>query len=247
MKYLPVLLFSFVCLGLYAQEKPGDAPRVFVTDSQSWETHAAAGGSGGNWGASSHGGARPQTAEIIKTFGERCPTVTVNNLESRADYIVELDHEGGKGYLQHRNKVAVFEHLSGDVVVSKSTLSLGGSVQEACSAIQKHWTTNGARIRAAAAAPSNPITAPTPAPVASAPPELSKTSTLKLSVFSTPDGADIELDQSFVGNTPSSIEAAAGEHIVVVRKKGYKVWERKLKLSGGDIRLTADLEPDATQ
>ena len=187
MKYLPVLLFSFVCLGLYAQEKPGDAPRVFVTDSQSWETHAAAGGSGGNWGASSHGGARPQTAEIIKTFGERCPTVTVNNLESRADYIVELDHEGGKGYLQHRNKVAVFEHHSGDVVVSKSTLSLGGSVPGGLFCHPKALDDK----RSDKFAPlwlHLPTLAPRPHQLraSSAPPELSKTSTLKLSVFSTP-------------------------------------------------------------
>ncbi len=105
-------------------------PKVFITDSQSWETSGSAGGSGGNWGAQTHGGARPQTAEIIKTFGERCRDVIVNNKLSVADYIVVLDHEGGKGLLRHKNKVAVFEKLSGDVVMSHSTLSLGGSVQE---------------------------------------------------------------------------------------------------------------------
>jgi len=41
-------------------------------------------------------GARPQTAEIIKTFGERCPEIVVNNKEM-ADYVVILDHQGGKG------------------------------------------------------------------------------------------------------------------------------------------------------
>ncbi len=83
------------------------------------------------------GGARPQTAEIIKTFGERCPEVKVNNKQDKADYIVVLDHEGGKSFLAHKNKVAVFNRVSGDSIVSKSTLSLGGSVQEACVAIGK--------------------------------------------------------------------------------------------------------------
>jgi len=32
----------------------------------------------------------------------------------------------------------------------------------------------------------------------------------KLSVTSTPDGADIEMDGSFVGNTPSDIDVPAG-------------------------------------
>ncbi len=125
-------------------------PRVFVTGSESWEMRGSGGGSGGNWGASSAGGARPQTAEIIKTFGERCPEVTINNRQEIADYIVVLDHEGGKGYLRHRNKVAVFERLSGDVVISHSTLSLGGSVQDACEGIRAHWTAHSAEIRAAA-------------------------------------------------------------------------------------------------
>ena len=69
------------------------------------------------------GGARPQTAEIIKTFGERCPQVTINNIQTKTDYIVLLDHEGGKGALRHKNKVAVFARVSGDSIVSKSTLS----------------------------------------------------------------------------------------------------------------------------
>jgi hypothetical protein len=61
-------------------------------------------------------------------------------------------------------------------------------------------------------------------------------------VTSTPDGADIEIDGSFVGNTPSTVEVAVGEHSVVVKKAGYEPWERKLKVSGGDIKLSAELE-----
>jgi len=93
------------------------------------------GGSSAGFGGEVHGGARPQTAEIIKTFGERCPQVVTNNIQANADYVAVLDHEGGKGVLRHRNKVAVLNRVSGDSVVSKSTLSLGGSVQTACEAI----------------------------------------------------------------------------------------------------------------
>ncbi len=73
----------------------------------------AGGGANGAWGAGTHGGARPQTAEIIKTFGERCPQVMPNNKPDIADYVVLLDHEGGKGMLRHKNKVAVFQKVSG--------------------------------------------------------------------------------------------------------------------------------------
>lgn len=72
-------------------------------------------------------------------------------------------------------------------------------------------------------------------------------STGKLSVGSVPDGADIEVDASFVGNTPSDVQVAEGEHTVSVKKSGFKNWERKLKVSGGSsIHLNAELERVAT-
>ncbi len=110
--------------------------RVYVTDSQSWEVSGGWGVSGGAGGGATKGGARPQTAEIIKTFGERCPELTVTNNRDKANYVVLLDHEGGKGLLRHRNKVAVFNR-EGDSIFSHSTLSLGNSVKDACNAIRK--------------------------------------------------------------------------------------------------------------
>src|SRR5205814_2831793 len=80
---------------------PTDHARVFITDSQSWEVSGGGGGSSAGFGGASHGGARPQTAEILKTFGERCPDVVTNNIQAKTDYVVVLDHEGGKGLLRH--------------------------------------------------------------------------------------------------------------------------------------------------
>ena len=222
--------------------------RVFITDSQSWSIAGQSGGSGGTFAGTMAGGARPQTAEIIKTFGERCSEVMINNIQTKADYIVLLDHEGGKGALRHKNKVAVFARVSGDSIVSKSTLSLGGSVQDACEAIDRDWAAHGSAIRAAAIAaveqirPSaalRPATASTVAPVGA--------STGKLSLASSPDGADIEVDGSFVGNTPSDVQVTEGEHTVSVKKAGFKDWERKLKVTGGSsVHLNAALEKAGT-
>lgn len=121
--------------------EPSDGKvRVFVTDSQSWETRgsSAAGGNSNGWGASSSfsGGARPQTAEIIKTLNQRCPELTVTNVLGKADFVMVLDHEGGKGLLRHRNKVAVFNR-SGDDIFSDSTRELGNAVKDACVAMTK--------------------------------------------------------------------------------------------------------------
>jgi len=220
--------------------------RIFITDSQSWSIAGQGGGTGGTYGSTIAGGAHPQTAEIIKTFGERCPQLTVNNIQTKADYVVLLDHEGGKGALRHKNKIVVFVRVSGDSIVSKSTLSLGGSVQDACEAIQKDWALHGAAIRAAASAAeqSKPAVTLQPTTVVTATPATAPMG--RLSVASVPNGADIEIDGSFVGNTPSDVQVAEGDHAVSVRKSGFKDWERKLKVNGGSsVHLNAELEKAA--
>ncbi|MGW8179846.1 MAG: hypothetical protein ACWGQW_13960, partial [bacterium] len=104
---------------------------VYVTDSQSWQMTGGWGLGAGGGGGYTTGGARPQTAEIIKTFQERCPEIPITNDRERADYVVLLDHEGGKGWILRDNKVAVFGR-SGTSLHSGSTRSLGNAVKDAC-------------------------------------------------------------------------------------------------------------------
>jgi hypothetical protein len=63
----------------------------------------------------------------------------------------------------------------------------------------------------------------------------------ELTLVSTPDGADVEIDGSFVGSTPSTITLANGDHTVRVSMKGYPPYEKNLRTSGGKINLHADL------
>ncbi len=140
-KVVAVMLESVPAAAPVVAQEPSDGKvRVFVTDSQSWETRgsSAAGGNSNGWGASSSfsGGARPQTAEIIKTLNQRCPELTVTNNLGKADFVIVLDHEGGKGLLRHRNKVAVFSR-NGDDIFSDSTRELGNAVKDACAAMMK--------------------------------------------------------------------------------------------------------------
>lgn len=211
-------------------------PRAFITDSKSWEVSGGAGGSSDAFGGGTRGGARPQTAEIIKTFGERCPNVTVNNRQEKADYIVVLDHEGGKGWIRRDNKVAVF-NSDGDAVMSHSTRSLGNSVDDACKVIAKDWEANGSKPRAKAQTSATGAP-PAAAPVAATAPEVQG----RIQISSQPVGADIEVDGGFVGNTPSTINLPPGEHVVAVKKSGYKDWEKKIRISGGEVNLSPELE-----
>ncbi len=244
-----ILGLGFVSFASGQQQVAPDSekPRVFITDSESWSVGGASGGGGGGFGGAAAGGDRPQTAEIIKTFGERCPQVMINNIQEKTDYIVLLDHEGGKGALSHKNKVAVFARVSGDSVVSKSTLSLGGSVQAACEAIVKDWTDHGAAIRAATATAEQSKAPATPQPVTGVV-AVPAVSTSKLSIVSVPDGADIELDGSFVGNTPSDVQVPEGDHTITIKKASFKDWERKIRVTAGSsVHLNAELEKSAAQ
>ena len=67
--------------------------------------------------------------------GRNCQYTVTNNKE-RANFAVLLDHEGGKGVLRHRNKIAVFNR-DGDAIFSDSTRELGNAVKDACAAIAK--------------------------------------------------------------------------------------------------------------
>jgi hypothetical protein len=68
-----------------------------------------------------------------------------------------------------------------------------------------------------------------------------------LTIESTPAGADIEIDGAFVGNTPSTVAVAPGNHQIAVKKKGFADWAKTLSVTGGSIHLNAELEQAPAQ
>ncbi len=82
---------------------------------------------------------------------------------------------------------------------------------------------------------------PTPAP-AEQPSAPATQAEAAVSVNSTPAGADIEIDGSFVGNTPSKVTLTPGTHTVVVKKSGFGDWSKTLTVTSGTITLSAELE-----
>jgi hypothetical protein len=155
-----------------------------------------------------------------------------------SDYVVELDHEGGKGLLTHKDKVAVFVQTSGDSIFSKSTLSVGGSVQDACDSILKHWAEHSSELRPA----SGPVPIPASVSQGSAPSSAAIGGS-RLSLGSTPDHAEIDINGAFVGDTPSVLDLPLGPQTITISKKGFKPWTRVIKLTGGSISVYAELDP----
>ena len=143
-----VIVFAFfvVSFAFSAYAQTNERPRVFIEDSESWEvksdsiystTDKRGRVSIGGGGAS--GGAKPRTAEIMKRFAEQCPAVIVTSRKDRADFVVLLEHEGGKDLFNKDNKLAVFDR-EGDMVVSGSFSRPKKAVEVACNAITAQGT-----------------------------------------------------------------------------------------------------------
>jgi hypothetical protein len=121
-----------------ARSEPPDSSkaRIYITDSNSWAASGGFATSRGSGGGSFSAGSKPQTVELIKTFGERCPSVVVTMEKTKADFVVLFDRESAKGIARKRDKIAVFKK-DGDVLYSESVRSVGTAVQDSCVSIEK--------------------------------------------------------------------------------------------------------------
>jgi PEGA domain len=79
--------------------------------------------------------------------------------------------------------------------------------------------------------------APAGTAVASAP----ATATSGLTVEANVPNCDIEVDGSFMGSTPSTLNLAPGKHEIVVKKTGYQDWSRSMIVGSGAVRLSAEM------
>jgi hypothetical protein len=87
-------------------------------------------------------------------------------------------------------------------------------------------------------------TPPTSATTASESAQSTPSVNAEITITSTPPSAEIQIDGGFVGNTPSTLGVSSGDHVVTVTKKGFKVWERKVKITTGKVEIAADLEAE---
>jgi hypothetical protein len=69
------------------------------------------------------------------------------------------------------------------------------------------------------------------------------TQKVRCNFSSTPPGADITIDGSYVGDTPSEISLTTGKHVVVIAKIGFGEWRRELTVSPDSaVNVTANLQ-----
>lgn len=64
----------------------------------------------------------------------------------------------------------------------------------------------------------------------------------RISVTSVPDGADIYVDENFVGNAPATLKLSPGKHTVKVSQQGYQSWTKEISVfADSDVNLKATL------
>lgn len=64
-----------------------------------------------------------------------------------------------------------------------------------------------------------------------------------VAVTSDPDGAEIYVDEKFVGNTPAKLKLTEGSHVMILKAAGFSEWKRKLEvLKGSQVTLKPVLE-----
>jgi hypothetical protein len=74
-------------------------------------------------------------------------------------------------------------------------------------------------------------------------PQSAETALSKIDVKSDPVGAEITVDEKYMGSTPSDLRLAPGDHKMKLEKSGFKPWEKTLTVaSGGSATVDATLE-----
>jgi hypothetical protein len=238
--YTLLVVTLALSVGVAAQDKP----RVFMAGhgTENGMTHGSAGGSkvGHGWFATGRSDSivdsHDESMELAKDFSKNCTGVQVTVNQDAADYVTSLNRESKakKGILSKNDQIMV-SNKAGDVLLSSTVRSVSTAAKDACNI-----------IKPTAGAPASSDAPPVMANnlQAAATPQnsgASQNDTTELNISSTPVGADIEIDGRFVGNTPSAISVAPGDHTVAVQMDGYQSWKRTVNTGGGKVRIAATL------
>ena len=137
------MLLAMIFIGTIVAQQENKPVRVYIEETESWEVKSdpifsstdKKGRTTIN-GGGTRGGAKPRTAETIKRFNQQCKGVIVTIYKDKADFVVLLEHEGGKDLFNKDNKLAVF-NKEGDLIASGSFSRPRKAVETACNAIEE--------------------------------------------------------------------------------------------------------------
>jgi hypothetical protein len=184
-----------------------------------------------------------QTVPMRAGLNKFCPNVISTTNQSNADFTI-FDAHQEQGIIVRVNQFTV-SNGNGDIIKQFNAGSIVQGMQMSCAAVTTAWANRPPEPPPQPAAPAPaPEAAPAPAPEpaqAPAPAPAPAPETQRVAITSTPEGADITVDNKFMGNTPSTVLLPLGDHTVAISKNDFYTWEREVTLSGGTIKLNAEL------
>lgn len=68
-----------------------------------------------------------------------------------------------------------------------------------------------------------------------------------LEISSSPEGAEIDIDGTYVGNTPGSLQVTPGKHLIALKLAGRASWERNITAMPGHVSISPELQPVENQ
>ena len=265
MKACVLLLLTAIALLANAQDKP----RVFVQGKGSENVSSAGGGGGGrhwgSWGSKSTIDSHDESMQVTRDLQKDCSGVIVTISQANSDYIIMMNRESkqNRGLLRTNSQIQI-ANRAGDILGTSATRTVGNASKDACNLILADWQAHG-RLNVQeppASLPSQPPNvqpgvqvSPTvqtaPAVTVPATPSISKPAEAtpaskeegKIILASVPDGADVYVDDGFVGNAPATLKLPAGKHTVKVSQSGYAAWTKEISVfAGSEVNMKATLE-----
>ena len=241
-----VLAASLACLGQQAR------PTIYIEPQQGFETYLAAAigkkgvpvdvvtdASRANYVLK----AAPVEIKTESTGGKiaRCLFAYCAGIEDKGNVSVQLIQTS-------TTKVLWAYSVNKQKGGSKNSQSMAESVAKHLKDFVEHGA--GKETVASGAPETSPVQsaqaeAPPGADTSQADPHIETISALQpatVTVKSTPSGADITVDGKFMGNTPSTIQLATGEHQVSIEMEEMRPWQRTMTVTaGGSSTIDATL------
>ncbi len=168
------------------------------------------------------------------------PEVTVQGClgSQKGDYVLMQTDPGNTYELEESHKIKLLPHIGEQVEVTgweRASLSTSSDTFVPNRGVSAETIVVESVRTLAKRCGVRAINANEAAPVSGA----------QLQISSVPADADIEIDGNFVGDTPSTVGIAAGQHQLAVKKNNYKTWEKKVTVTSGQIRVNAVLESES--
>jgi hypothetical protein len=180
-----------------------------------------------------------QTVSMRAAMNRHCSGFISTTNQQNADFTI-FDAHQEQGIIVRVNQFTISD-ANGDIIKQFNAGSIVQGMQVSCAVVAKAWAN---RPPAPPPQPPQPAPVPEPAPApepAQAPAPAPVAELQRVAITSIPEGADITVDNKFMGSTPSTVLLPTGDHTVAISKNDFYTWEREISLSGGTIKLNAEL------